>query len=120
MKYAPPFQRTNGFLPVLLIFGVLLLMPLVVTETYARHTLILIFIYAVLASNWDVSLGLGGIVNFAHLGFFAIGLYSYAILSKVTGLDPWLALMITPLPAILFAALLALPVLRLEGIYVIS
>ena len=119
MKYAPPFQRTNGFLPVLLVFGLLLVLPLIVTETYARHTLILIFIYAVLASNWDVSLGLGGIVNFAHLGFFAIGLYSYAILSKVIGLDPWLALLITPAPAVLFAALLALPVLRLEGIYVI-
>ncbi|MEX0283378.1 MAG: alpha/beta fold hydrolase [Paracoccaceae bacterium] len=119
MKYAPPFQRTNGFLPVLLVFAVLLLLPFVVTETYARHTLILIFIYAVLASNWDISLGYGGIVNFAHLGFFAIGLYSYAILGKVVGIDPWLALLLTPLPAVLFAALLALPVLRLEGIYVI-
>lgn len=119
MKYAPPFQRTNGFRPVLLVFAALLLLPLVVTETHARHTLILIFVFAVLASNWDISLGYGGIVNFAHLGFFAIGLYVYAILGKVVGLDPWLALLITPLPAVLFAALLALPVLRLEGIYVI-
>ena len=119
MKYAPPFQRSNGFIPVLLVFAALLLLPLVVTETYARHTVILIFVFAVLASNWDVSLGYGGIVNFAHLGFFAIGLYTYAILSKVVGIDPWLALLVTPIPAVLFAALLALPVLRLEGIYVI-
>jgi len=66
MKYAPPFQRTNGFLPVLIVFVILLLAPFVVTETYSRHTLIIVFIYAVLASNWDLSLGYGGIVNFAH------------------------------------------------------
>lgn len=119
MKYAPPFQRSNGFLPVLLVFAVLLFLPLVVTETYARHTLILVFIYAVLASNWDLSLGFGGIVNFAHLGFFAVGLYGYAILAKVMGLDPWLALAVTPVFAVGFAVLLAVPILRLEGIYVI-
>ncbi len=119
MKFAPPFQRTNGFLPVLLVFLVLLFLPLVVTETYARHTLILVFVYAVLASNWDLSLGYGGIVNFAHLGFFAIGLYGYAILAKVIGVDPWLALLIAPVFAVGFAVLLAIPILRLEGIYVI-
>ncbi|NVO58514.1 alpha/beta fold hydrolase [Rhodobacteraceae bacterium B1Z28] len=119
MKYAPPFQRTNGLLPVLVVFAALILLPLVITETYARHTLILVFIYAVLASNWDLSLGYGGIVNFAHLGFFAIGLYAYAILAKVIGLDPWVSLLITPLFAVTFAVLLAIPILRLEGIYVI-
>ena len=119
MKYAPPFHRTNGLLPVLAVFAALLLLPLVATETYARHTLILVFVYAVLASNWDLSLGYGGIVNFAHLGFFAIGLYGYAILAKVIGLDPWLALLISPVLAVVFATLLAVPILRLEGIYVI-
>lgn len=119
MKYAPPFQRTNGLLPVLVVFAILLLLPLVVTETYARHTLILVFVYAVLASNWDLSLGYGGIVNFAHLAFFAIGLYVYAILAKVLGLDPWLALLATPVFAVAFAVVLAIPILRLEGIYVI-
>ena len=119
MKYAPPFQRTTSFVPVLLVFLVLLVLPFFVPETSARHTLILIFIYAVLASNWDVSLGFGGVFNFAHLGFFAIGLYTYAILAKVFGVDPWLALLLTPLPAVLFAGLLAVPILRLEGIYVI-
>lgn len=119
MKYAPPFQRTNALLPVVLVFAALLLLPLVITETYARHTLILVFVFAVLASNWDLSLGYGGIVNFAHLGFFAVGLYAYAILAKVIGVDPWLALLITPAFAVIFAVLLAIPILRLEGIYVI-
>lgn len=119
MKYAPSFHRTNGFRPVLLILTVLALLPFFVTETYARHILILIFVFAILASNWDVSLGLGGIFNFAHLGFFAIGLYTYAILAKVVGVNPWLALAVSPLPAMAFATILAIPILRLEGVYVI-
>lgn len=119
VKYAPPFQKTNGFLPVIVCIVVLAVLPFVFPETYIRHTLILVFIYAVLASNWDISLGLGGVVNFAHIAFFAIGLYSYGITAKVFGIDPWIALFLSPLLAIIFAALLAIPILRLEGIYII-
>lgn len=119
MKYAPPFHHGNGFLPVVLTLGVLLVLPFIFTDTYARHTMILVFIYAILASNWDISLGLGGIVNFAHIAFFAIGLYAYSIMAKVFGVDPWIALMLAPVLSIAFAALIAIPILRLEGIYVI-
>jgi len=65
----------------MLILAALLVLPWVLADTYFRHTLILVFIYAVLASNWDVSLGLGGVVNFAHMAFFAIGLYAYGIMT---------------------------------------
>lgn len=119
LKYSPPFHRTNGFLPVLLALVALAVIPLILTDTYVRHTLILVFIYAILASNWDISLGLGGVVNFAHMAFFAIGLYSYGIAAKIIGIDPWIALVLAPVLAIVFAALLAIPILRLEGIYVI-
>ena len=119
MKYAPPFHRTNGFMPVLLALLALVVIPLFFSGTYARHTLILVFIYAILASNWDISLGLGGVFNFAHIAFFALGLYSYGIMAKIMGIDPWIALLLAPVLAIVFAAMLAIPVLRLEGIYVI-
>lgn len=119
MKYAPPFHKTNGFFPVMLVLAVLAVLPFIFTDTYIRHTLILVFVYAIIASNWDISLGYGGIVNFAHLAFFAIGLYSYGIMAKVVGINPWLALAMAPVLAVVFAALLAIPILRLEGIYVI-
>ncbi|MEM6986287.1 MAG: branched-chain amino acid ABC transporter permease, partial [Pseudomonadota bacterium] len=119
MKYDPPFQHTSGLWPVLVVFACLALAPLVLTETYTRHVLILVFVFAVIATNWDVSLGLGGIFNFAHLAFFAIGLYSYAILAKVVGVDPWVSMAIAPVFAVAFAACLAVPILRLDGVYVI-
>ncbi len=119
MKYAPPFHQTNGFFPVLAALAVLLVLPLIFTDTYARHILILVFVYAILASSWDLSLGYGGVFNFAHMAFFAIGLYAYGIGAKILGIDPWITILLAPLTSMVFAALLAIPILRLEGIYVI-
>ncbi|MCG8494123.1 MAG: alpha/beta fold hydrolase [Sneathiellales bacterium] len=119
MKYDPPFQRTNGFPPVLILFGIMLFLPMILTDTYSRHILILVMIYAVIASNWDLSLGYGGIFNFAHMTFFAIGLYGYGLLAKVIGINPWLAILLAALVAVAFAALLSIPILKLEGVYVI-
>ncbi|MDA4846386.1 alpha/beta fold hydrolase [Hoeflea poritis] len=119
MKYAPPFHRTNGLVPVIIALATLIVLPLIFTDTYVRHILILVFIYAILASNWDLSLGYGGVFNFAHMAFFAIGLYAYGIGAKIIGIDPWLTILLAPLASMAFAALLAAPILRLEGIYVI-
>ena len=119
VKYDPPFHHSNGFWPVLLVLAGLIVLPWMQTDTYIRHVLILAFVYAVVASNWDLSLGYGGIVNFAHLAFFAIGLYTYGISAKILGVDPWLAIILGAVVALLFAALLSIPMLRLEGIYVI-
>ncbi|MBZ0164289.1 MAG: alpha/beta fold hydrolase [Notoacmeibacter sp.] len=119
MKYAPPFHHSNGLFPVLVALAVLLVLPLVFTDTYVRHILILVFVYAILASSWDLSLGYGGVFNFAHIAFFAIGLYAYGIGAKIVGIDPWIMILLAPAVAVAFAALLAMPILRLEGIYVI-
>jgi branched-chain amino acid transport system permease protein len=97
----------------------LLISPLVLTGPYARHLLIASLVYAVVAANWDISLGFGGLFNFAHLAFFGIGLYVSAILSKVLGVDPWFAILLAGGAATLAAALVSLPVVRLRGIYVV-
>lgn len=119
MKYDPPFQRTNGFLPVMACLALLAVAPLVFTDAHSRNILILGLLYAVVASNWDLSLGFGGIFNFAHVAFFAIGLYSYGILTTLAGVNPWIALLSGMVFAVGFASLIAIPILRLDGIYVI-
>ena len=71
------------------------------------------------AACWDVSLGLAGLFNFAHLAFFGIGVYVSAILSKVLHVDPWLSILVAGLCATAAAAVVSLPVIRLRGIYVV-
>lgn len=107
--------------PALLVLGLILLLvaPLALTGSYARHLLIVSLVYAIVAANWDVSLGLGGLFNFAHLAFFGIGLYTSAILSKQFGVDPWLSIVLAGVVTTAAAALVSLPVIRLRGIYVV-
>ena len=99
--------------------AVLALLPLVVRDSYSRHVLILACVYATVASNWDLSLGYGGVMNFGHLALFGIGLYTYGLATKLAGLDPWLALVAGGLVATATAAVVTVPILRLRGIHII-
>lgn len=112
-------QRWAGPAAMAVCLIVLLLAPLVLTGSYPRHLLIASLIYAVVAANWDVSLGFGGLFNFAHLAFFGIGVYVAAILSKLVGINPWLAIGLAGVCTTAAAALVSLPVVRLRGIYVV-
>lgn len=97
----------------------LLLLPLVIQTSYLRHLFILAFIYAVIASNWDLSQGYGGIFNFGHLAFFGLGAYTTGVLTAQFNVNPWLALLASAALPTLVAALVAFPAVRLRGIYVI-
>jgi branched-chain amino acid transport system permease protein len=79
----------------------------------------MVFIYAIVASNWDLSLGYGGVFNFGHLALFGIGVYAYALLTKLAGVDPWVALLASGVIATAAAVLVTVPILRLKGIYII-
>ncbi|MEM9012435.1 MAG: alpha/beta fold hydrolase [Pseudomonadota bacterium] len=119
MRYDPPFHRTNGLIPALIAVAALAAFPLVFEASYLRHMMILAFVFAIVAASWDFSLGYGGLFNFAHVALFAVGIYTYGILAKTLGVNPWLAVLAAGPVAMLFAAVMALPVLRLDGIYVI-
>jgi ABC-type branched-subunit amino acid transport system ATPase component/ABC-type branched-subunit amino acid transport system permease subunit len=65
----------------------------------------------------NVLVGLSGQVSFGHVGFYAIGAYTVAILTSKAGLSFWLA---WPIAAVLggaCGALLAVPALRVKGPY---
>ena len=66
-----------------------------------------------------MSLGYAGLFNFGHLGFFATGVYTAAIAAKTLAITPWLAMPLGGVTAALAALLIAAPVARLRGIYVV-
>lgn len=108
--------RTLGFAALLV---AALAVPLVVEDTYVRHLFIISFVYAVVAASWDLSLGYAGIFNFGHVAFFGIGVYAAGLAAKLLGIDPWLAMLLGGIAASAVAALVALPVARLQGVYVV-
>ena len=100
-------------------FAILLVIPLFVESSYIRHLFIMSFIYGVIASNWNLSLGYTGILNFGHLAFFGIGVYTAGIFSKQLGMSPFLTIPLSGLTACIGAIIISAPILRLKGIYVI-
>lgn len=119
MRYDPPFHRTNGLIPAVVIGVGLVCFPLVFDQSYIRHLLVLAFVFAIVSTSWDLSFGFGGLLNFAHVAMFAVGIYAYGILAKSYGVNPWLAILLAGPIAALVASLMVLPVLRLDGMYVI-
>ncbi len=65
----------------------------------------------------NVLVGLTGQVSFGHVGFYAIGAYTVAILTTKAGVSFWLAWPIAAVIGGACGALLALPALRVKGPY---
>ncbi|MGQ0654293.1 MAG: branched-chain amino acid ABC transporter ATP-binding protein/permease [Betaproteobacteria bacterium] len=72
---------------------------------------------AIAGIGLNVLLGLTGQVSFGHVGFYAIGAYTVAILTVTAKWSVWLALPFGALTAALTGALLALPAVRVRGPY---
>jgi branched-chain amino acid transport system permease protein len=86
---------------------------------YIMHILILFFIWATVASNWNLLMGVAGITSLGNIGFMAVGGYVSGILAKHLGWSPWGCIILGGLGAMLIVTLLVgLPALRLSGIYI--
>lgn len=94
------------------------IVPQVVTGSYYQNLAILAVLYAVVASNWDLTIGYAGLFNFAHIAFFGLGAYTSAILTTKYGVYPWLGIAAASALSVVIGAGVALPATRLRGIYV--
>ncbi|MBP0437338.1 alpha/beta fold hydrolase [Tianweitania sediminis] len=119
MRYSPSFNRSSGLVPALVSVVALAVLPFLAGSNYLNHLLVLTFIFAIVAASWDLSLGFGGLFNFAHVALFAVGIYAYGVVARTLGLSPWLGLLAAGGSAGLIAALITLPIMRLSGIYII-
>jgi branched-chain amino acid transport system permease protein len=102
------------FYTVLIVFVILL--PLFLNDYY-RDILTLTCMYIVLALGLNIIVGQAGLLNLGYVAFYAIGAYTYAILSTRFGLSFWPGLVAGASMAAAFAVLLGSPTLRLRGDY---
>ena len=77
----------------------------------------LVLIYIMLALGLNVVVGLAGLLDLGYVAFYAVGAYTFALLSQYYGISFWFALPIGALLAALFGLVLGFPVLRLRGDY---
>jgi branched-chain amino acid transport system permease protein len=91
------------------------LVALFAGDSFTLNILATTFLYAALATSWNIIGGFGGQFSLGHSVFFAAGAYVTANLYLRLGVSPWLALFPAAAAAAALAALVSWPVFRLRG-----
>ena len=94
---------------------VLPILPMVDRRLIDVATLVLT--YVMLGWGLNIVVGLAGLLDLGYVAFYAVGAYSYALLSVSLGWSFWICLPVAGVLAALFGVLLGFPVLRLRGDY---
>ena len=113
-EFVPRRENRRVWLPLLLAAA---LVPVAVRSEYILHTAVLAGIYVILASSLNITNGYTGLFSFGHAAFYGIGAYTAAILATRFGWGFALTLPAAGVVAAAFGAALALPTLRLSGIF---
>ena len=105
--------------------GVLALFPLIAlgllgpasSLKWINNYGIQIMIYVMLGWGLNIVVGLAGLLDLGYAAFYAVGAYSYALLSTTFGLSFWICLPLAGILAAMWGIILGFPVLRLRGDY---
>ena len=93
-----------------------LALPLLVTNRYHFQIIIMGCLFSIATLSMNLILGYTGQASLAHAGFFGLGAYALAIMTK-SGFSFWLALPFSGLFAAVVGFLIGLPTLRSRGSY---
>lgn len=96
---------------------VILALPLLLLKDspYYLNLLIITYVFAGLASAWNIIGGFGGQFSLGHGVFFATGAYIVAILFSRYNISPWIGLIPAALVSAAIGGLVSAPIFRLRG-----
>jgi len=109
-------QRLTSKPTLLVLLALMLVLPLV-TSGYQTGILITALTYIVLGLGLNIVVGVAGLLDLGYVAFYAVGAYSYGLLSQQFDLGFWVVLPVAGVLAALLGILLGIPVLRLRGDY---
>jgi branched-chain amino acid transport system permease protein len=107
--------RTKAAITVVAL--VALALPLLVKDPFLTHIMIVVLLYAVLASSLNLIVGYIGQLSLAHAAFLGIGAYWSTILTIDYGWNIWVAMASAGVAAALAGVVIGAITLRLEGHY---
>ncbi|TMB33122.1 MAG: branched-chain amino acid ABC transporter permease [Deltaproteobacteria bacterium] len=91
--------------------------PFVFRGPYPQHLAILVMLYALLGSAWNLLGGFAGQVSLGQAIFFGAGAYTSTLLAQHAGLSPWVGMIAGALVAGALALAIGYPCFRLSGHY---
>lgn len=125
---APEIAKEENFFSrnfsIIAIAALILYPPVILALTGVQGSLkwvdnfgVQILIYVMLAWGLNIVVGLAGLLDLGYVAFYAVGAYSYALLSDYFGLSFWVLLPVAGLLSACWGMVLGFPVLRLRGDY---
>lgn len=102
----------------LAVIAVFAALPLAISERYLLGEVIVFFIWAMVAMNWNVLMGHAGVFSLGQMLFFAVGAYGMAMGATFTGMTVWAAIPVAALTSAALALVVGMACLRLTGAYV--
>lgn len=100
-----------------IVLAVLVAFPLVIQNDYYQHLMILVLMWVVIGSAWNLIAGFTGQVSFGDAAFFGTGAYTAGLLVTKFGLSAWWGLALGGVTAVLLAFPFGWICFRLRGAY---
>jgi len=111
-------KNKSELIATLLFFLSLLVVALAPSQSsYILHVVILILIWSIVVSCWNLVMGYAGIVSYGQLAFFAIGGYVSGMLASKMGLSPIAGIVLGGMLAAFAGFIVAAIALRLDRVY---
>lgn len=115
MKRKPTKLVQLLVIAALLIF--ILLFPQMTTTNYYISVAVQMFVFAAMATSWNILGGYAGQVSWCHASFLAIGAYSATLLYTQLGVTPWLGMFVGAALSIILAFVIGNAAFKLRGIF---
>ena len=112
----PLFLSTQTIVLILLL-SVGMLLPVVITNPFYLHLMVVSLIWSILASSLNICMGYTGLVSLAQGSFFGIGAYGVSLMMLKGGMSYWMAVLLSLGLVVGIGLLIGLVALRTRGPY---
>ena len=109
--------RTWGNLALGFAIVVMLVLPLIVTGSFATDILIRILLFSFIGSAWNLMGGYAKQLSLGHAAFFGLGAYTSTLMQINYGISPWIGMIAGGVVAMLASLPIGWLCFRLRGPY---
>ncbi len=102
---------------VAILLVVIMVYPFLWKQSFPLHLMIMILIFAIVATGWNILGGMAGQVSLGHAVYFGVGAYTSTVLFMYYGVTPWLGMLAGAAVAVVVSAVIGYPCFLLGGRY---
>jgi branched-chain amino acid transport system permease protein len=118
----PTPQRRFVTWPILFVAALVVLVLPQALGSFVAQVIALVALYVLMGLGLNITLGLAGLLDLGFVAFFAVGAYTVGLLTStaefgIAGWPFWAAIPFAVIFAMLFGAVLGLPILGIRGDY---